>query len=233
MSNETNFELLLSSAAEEYCLAMNEEILSRPVIRSISARERRRYRRIRNTGGHPVCWSPFKIALVIALICLSLCFTACVCITRIRTAIKEIILNWYHEYVAIDFEPTALADTDPVCPPDQILQKAYVADLPEGYTAEVNYSGEMYYRVYYYLDGAFVCSLAQSTMRQGIIWSDSHIQDAKRITINNVEAFLFREGNNQKCFSILWQDEQYEYCIRGVFENEEDAIEMAKSIKLE
>ncbi len=232
MSNETNFELLLSSAAEEYCLAMNEEILSRPVIRSISARERRRYRRIRNTGGHPVCWSPFKIALVIALICLSLCFTACVCITRIRTAIKEIILNWYHEYVAIDFEPTALADTDPVCPPDQILQKAYVADLPEGYTAEVSFESEIIYCVCYYLNGKESFSIAQSAEQKENIWSDINIQSTNEIIIQGNTAFLFKDEGNPDYYTIIWQDGLYTYYLQGYFLTSDDAIQMAERMVL-
>ncbi len=229
MSNETNFELLLSSAAEEYCLAMNEEILSRPVIRSISARERRRYRRIRNTGGHPVRWSPFKIALVIALICLSLCFTACVCITRIRTAIKEIILNWYHEYVAIDFEPTAQADTDPVCPPEQILQKAYVADLPEGYTAEVIVDQQNRYCVLFYYQGESAFYLSQDVINHESLWVNCQRQNMTEVPVGQNIAFVMKDQQSLQT-TIVWQDSQYEYSIREY--GDVDVIELAMKVRL-
>ncbi len=232
MSKETNFDVLLRAACEQYCQDMNEEILSRPVITAVSAGERRRYRRIRSSGGRPVRWTPLKIALVIALICLSLCFTACVCITRIRTAIKEIILDWYNEYVAIDFEPAAQADTNPALPPDKILQKAYVADLPEGYTEEVSYESEIYRRMHYSLNGSYAFSFEQGTINQGDIWSNSFIQEATEVIVNNQTALLFYDDSNPNLYTIIWMDHVYAYNIRGYFNQIDDVICMAEKVEL-
>ncbi len=232
MSKETNFDVLLRAACEQYCQDMNEEILSRPVITAVSAGERRRYRRIRSSGGRPVRWTPLKIALVIALICLSLCFTACVCITRIRTAIKEIILDWYNEYVAIDFEPAAQADTNPALPPDKILQKAYVADLPEGYTEEVDHDSEIFYCVNYFFESEMVFSLAQSIVGQENVWSDSHIEEMMEVSIHENKAFIFRDVNTQNQYTIVWEDGLYIYYLQGTFEQINDAINMASRVEL-
>ncbi len=233
MSDYTNFDLLLYAATEQYCDQWTEELCSAPSTNEITPRERRRFNRIRRRYGMGTYrWTPWKVACVIVLLCMSISFTACMCIPTIRSAIKKVFVEWYSEYVSVDFkdtdetEPPETETTAP--PPATILRKAYVEGLPEGYTAEVVMDSSILYCVSYSGENKGRFILSQQTIRNDNVWFDGENQNIQYVMIRGHEAALIKDDETS-AFSITWQDNEYQYTIEGISTNEDEIIKLANN----
>ncbi len=238
MSDYTNFDLLLYTATEQYCREMADEIMDIPTDNTVTDRERRRFARILRRSGmrKTYQWSPLRIAVAAVLVCMSVSFTACICIPTIRSAIKKVFVEWYHEYISVDFQDsdeTEALETETVLPPTTIEQKAYIADLPEGYEAVVDADMTTFYCLSYYLDGEYEFMLTQTIIESGTLWVDSNDQLLEHITINGYSAVLVNENTAEgSLYNVVWQDGQYQYDLSGKFDNKEIAIGWAKKVLL-
>ncbi len=116
MNKHTNFDILLYLAAEECAISDVEKFLalddSNVIISSATQRKAKRIIRRSEGKSHPM-WSTIKYAAVACLIIMSICFTACICIPKVREAIKEVFVEWYEGYIAIGFTSNEEDDTDP------------------------------------------------------------------------------------------------------------------------
>ncbi len=237
MSDYTNFDLLLYAATEQYCDQWTEELCSAPSTNEITPRERRRFNRIRRRYGMGTYrWTPWKVACVIVLLCMSISFTACMCIPTIRSAIKKVFVEWYSEYVSVDFkdtdetEPPETETTAP--PPATILRKAYVEGLPEGYTMEVEIDSPYYYCVNYYSTNGCCIILTQKTIQNDDVWFDGEKQNVKYTTVHQYEAAVI-EDSELSAISIVWEDGNYQYSI-DIFDGSVDAaVANAENVVLE
>lgn len=187
MNNYNNFELLLSAASEECCDKLAKQFLSMDVNEEITPAERKRFNKINRKASKKnyTTWKPLKVAAVACLICLSLCFVACMCITRVRTAIKETIIEWYEDFASIKFEnKDSQPLNDDIHVPDRIVSKARASYLPSRYTCEVKMDTYKYYIVSYYLEDEFMFSLSQKIISNEPQWVNSKNQIFHQITVN-------------------------------------------------
>ena len=103
----------------------------------------RQQRRMRAKG----MLRPMKIAAVACLTVLSVLFTACVCIPKVRDAMWQAIVEWYDEYIAIGFRKNvqneALAE-----PPKEIEAIHAPTYMPDGYSSVSEKSTISYYQEY-------------------------------------------------------------------------------------
>lgn len=274
MNTYNNFELLLLAASEEYCRQQTELFLNMDATDfQITPQHRKRFEKILRKNHHKrlTPWGVIKIAAVACLLCLSIAFTACVCIPKVRKAIKEVFFEWYDEYVAIGFEEptgeeaahspnpseTSATDNDVAVktpldaadqddndakpsgtvkpePPKEILKKAYATYLPnDNYRMEIDIDNIYYYAISYYNNSDLIFSLAQNIISTDLHWTDSETQTLHRIKINEMEAVCLEETETPNCYSIIWQDDDYEYIIMGIFSDLNEAIKIAEGIRLQ
>ena len=263
MNTYNNFELLLLAASEEYCYQQTQLFLNTDTTDfPITDNHRKQFQRIlrKNENKHLTPWKAIKIAAVACLLCLSIAFTACVCIPKIRNAIKEVILEWYDQYVAIGFEapdpeeninspeisdqaskkddtsvdqPSNNTETIPSKPPIKILRKAYATYLPEDYTIKIDIDNDVYYSISYYKESECIVSLTQNIISEDLHWADSEFQIVHYTTVNNFQAILLEEIEISNYYSIIWQDEEYEYYLEGIFSSMDEIIKIAEGIKLQ
>ncbi len=241
MSEHTNFDLLLYAATDEYCDWWVDEIQASPAVGGITARERRRFHRIRRKYGKasrrmaPRRWTPLKIACVAILVCMSLGFSACMCIPAIRSAIKKVFVDWYEDFISVEFkdsDETEPPETETLAPPPTTIErKAYVADLPEGYTMEVVMDNDLCYCIRFLNNNKAIFALTQNTIKRKTLWYDSEKQSVEYIQVGSFPAILIID-NDSKTMKISWQDNEYEYSIEGIFDSDEDAIIMATNVVL-
>ncbi len=117
--------------------------------------------------------------------------------------------------------------------PDKILQRAYVTPCPEGCTYELEDTiavGSC--GVWYYKDGDIYFILSQSTIEREHTMVDSENMTFEYVKVNGDEAVLFEEKEDSAIHMLVWQDDQYEYCIYGYL-NKDEIISMAESVKLQ
>ncbi len=237
MSNYTNFDLLLYAASEQYCEEWVENMQGMPALDGISKRERRRfYRMVRKSTPVMFKWTPLKIAVVAILLCMSISFTACMCIPSIRLAIKNVVVEWYREYISVVFcdgNETELPETETEeVLPDSIHNRAYIDDSTGMYTFEVKYDSTTLYCVDYFVNNQFVFTLTQGTTSENSAWLDSDDYTMEYVMIHQYSAVLIRNSNSSS-LTLVWQDGVYEYGIEGVFDTEEDIIALAERVRLD
>ncbi len=237
MSEYTNFDLLLYAAAEQYCNEQVDALTAVPVDGGITERERRRFRRIlrrsRRAAGR---WVPLRLAAAAVLLCMSLCFTACVCVPSIRAAIKKAIVEWYSEYISVDFkDPDESESPETQTPtPTTIRRQAYVANLPEGYTREVVADANTVFNMDYSLNGEYVFTLSQGIIETRLMWLNSEGQTVDYITVRDAPAILIADTSTGTTMYILvWQDGEYEYNLDGKLYDRDEIIRLAESVMLD
>ncbi len=237
MSDYTNFDLLLYVATEKYCDEIVREVKATPADETISKRERRRFQRIlRKYGTATYRWTPWRIAVAAVLLCMSISFTACMFVPAIRSAIKQVFVEWYQEYISVDFknpDETESLETETLAPPPETIQrKAYVANLPEGYTSEVEFDFQTYYCVNYYYENNYSFYLSQNIIQKDKVWFDGEGKTVEYIILHQCEAVVM-VNTESSTISVIWQDNQYQYAIEGHFESKDAAVAMAQKVVVE
>lgn len=234
MNKYNNFELLLSAASEECCNKMADRFLSAETDNIITPAERRRFNKInrnfRNKSNNK--FTALKVVAVACLICLSLCFIACMCITKIRDAIKETIIEWHDGFAAIEFMSNDIQtlNNDIPMPPTKIINKAHASYLPSSLKCEVKADTYNYYVQNYYSDNEFRFSLFQQTICCETYLTNSKNKTFHKLTINGYEGILIEDSNDPDLYSIIWQTDSYRFSLVGKFSNAEEAIKIASGV---
>ena len=203
-----------------------------------------------------------KVILVACLVAMSVVFTACVSIPKIREAIWGAVIEWYDDYVSVNFEEITeqtvetskstkanenqssgeipdetAANTNAeemLVPPKTIERKAYIADLPEGYYVEEAIVLSGYYVINIYNDKQEM----QYTLTQTILDSvharlDSENENVIELKINNHAAILLEDTEYINVYTLLWTDGEYSYTIYGNFESLHDLAHTVTLVSLE
>ncbi len=256
-----NFDVLLRMACEQYCDREREKFHGRDVSGfKITPDIRKRFRKMKRASSPQSVKKikMFRLIVAACLLAISVAITACVAVPEIRDAIKRVILIERGAYVDVVFtddtqstEPVAAAaaanaaepqtssehtevpEETKAKRPDRILQRAYVTPCPEGCTYEMedtNAVGSC--GVWYYKDGDIYFILSQSTIGRENTMVDSENMTFEYVKVNGDEAVLFEEKDDPAIHMLIWQDDQYEYCIYGNL-NKDEIISMAESVKLQ
>lgn len=234
MNKYNNFELLLSAASEECCNKMADRFLSAETDNIITPAERRRFNKInrnfRNKSNNK--FTALKVVAVACLICLSLCFIACMCITKVRDAIREAIIEWHDGFAAIEFmsDDIQALNNDIPMPPTKIINKAHASYLPSSLKCEVKMDTYNYYILSYYSDDEFIFSLSQQTIHNDLHWTNSKNQTFQKITVNGYNGMLIEDSNEPDLYSIIWQTDSYRFSLVGKFSSAKEAIKIASGV---
>ena len=189
----------------------------------------------------------WRIVLVAALLAISLIFTACMCIPKVREAIWNIIVEWYDEYIDVSFEPENTTNpnmnnssSDPntnKTPPSSIEKEAIATYLPEGYYASNIIVQSMFRSVNYYTeDGIMKFKLMQTTIESsdvGNLKVDNEKDTVTTVSINGFEGLMVSYSDSPGTYYLAWQDEEYQYWLYGTFESVSELIKIAQGIMVQ
>ena len=219
----------------------------------------RKYSKKQKSKSSALTWKWIAIACLLSL---SIALTACVSISELREAIKKFFLEWHEDFVAIGFgdnaPPTEYPDYETIMPGDQpstgetpadtsdedtteetvtdppteILKKAYITYLPENYTYEIKVDTKYYYLVNYYLNENRIFSFTQNIIDDESYWTDNDTQTTYKTKINGNDAIVTERKEENNTYFIIWQDKEYKYTITGIFDNMEELIKVAESVKV-
>lgn len=203
-----------------------------------------------------------KWIAVACIISVVIGLTACVSIPNIRNAIKAFFVEWYEDYIAIGFgekdnsepkyeliEPntgTTENDTqesisttdqnlekDSIVYPTTISKKATLTYLPGAYDMVVDFEDETYYVVGFYDGEEYILCFSQKIITSELKWTNSENQKIYKTTISNYDAVLVEDSNTPNVYTLIWQDNEYEYLITGKFSSNNEIIKVAESLVLQ
>ncbi len=112
-----------------------------------------------------------------------------------------------------------------------IEEKAYATYLPEGYIETVKGNTSNFYLLSYSFEGSTMFSIRQSLIEKELTWSNSEGKTVTQEIVNGCEAIMTQDNTNTNKFTLVWQNEQYEFAISGTFENKEELFKIAEGIK--
>ena len=216
MSKYNNFELLMYAAAEKSSDALAEEFLNIDDSEfAITPSQQKRMNKLAKSYilGRNRKTTILKILAVACLLSVAVGLTACVSIPRVRNAIKAFFVEWYEDYVAIDFgskddripeyeliNPTTDAtetnnvetnssdsqtsEKESITYPSKIMKKASLTLLPDNYRIEVDIDSDTYYLVSFFSGEEYVFFLSQNIITSELKWSNSENQKIQRLLWN-------------------------------------------------
>jgi hypothetical protein len=184
----------------------------------------------------PHFWkSIVKIACVAVLICLSLAFTACMCVPNIREVVWNTFVEWYEDHVEISFG----SETEE--PESESMEKSYPETImsifeltycPNGYSKGTAVSTSVSYKVEYYNDeGEKMFYIMQNVVDDSNLYVDNESDEIIDMYINQYPAILVNYADSENTYMLIWQDDNYCYTIYGVFSSISELIDIAEGIK--
>ncbi len=203
-----------------------------------------------------------KWIAVACIISVVIALTACVSIPKIRNAIKAFLVEWYEDYIAIGFgdndgsqpkyefiEPSMdtteanmtetknsennEATAESIVYPTTITKKATLSYLPGEYDMVVDFEDETYYVVSFLYEENCIFYLSQNVITSELHWTNSESQEIYKTSINNYDAIITKDLSNTSVYTIVWQDNQYEYRIMGEFSSINEIIKVAEGLILQ
>ena len=128
----------------------------------------------------------FSRVAVIALVVISMMFTAMMSVSAIRNAVWNVIVEWYDKYISVDYETD-----DPVSPPTAIEEVRNPTLLPLGFEEEIVGNAKSMYVVEYYIGDDLCLVFSQSLI-------DPHNTDIDReaSAMENVLQYISCCGKN-------------------------------------
>ena len=176
-----------------------------------------------------------KIACVAVLICLSLAFTACMCVPNIREVVWNTFVEWYEDHVGISFGDEAEE------PESESLEKSYPETImrifeltycPDGYSMGTEVSTSVSYKVEYYNNkGEKMFYIMQNVVDDSNLYVDNESDEIIDMYINQYPALLVDYTDSENTYMLIWQDDYYCYTIYGVFSSISELIDIAEGIK--
>jgi hypothetical protein len=121
-----------------------------------------------------------------------------------------------------------------VTPPKTIEQKAYIANLPEGYYAEEASSLSVCCTTNFYnKNNELRFCLFQTGMDDYLTRLDTENEKIVELRINENIALLLEDTEQTGIYTLLWTDGIYGYTLYGMFGSLYDMLEIASSVVLE
>lgn len=172
-----------------------------------------------------------KVAGIACLLAVSVTFTACMCIPKVREAMWEAVVEWYDDYIAVRFQPQEnLSDSNVnvIDPPKEIRDVNMPTYIPYGYTVIAQSSKLNFYQEYYDQDGNFIYTFSQGLKDQDHIEFDNSGGEIIKLLINEQDAVLIIGTDN--IMSLIWSDSYYSYTLQGFFTSQDEIIQIANSV---
>lgn len=181
-------------------------------------------------------WHTVKIILLVALLCMSIAFTACMLVPEIRQAIWNVLVRERDSSVEIDFETNEEAVPANASIggeyPATIERKMQVTYVPEGFSVSTDVLRPGQYVISYMSeDGKKDFLISQAVINNVNSFVNENEGQITYIEIAGTEAILMKCNNESFIYKLVWQDDQYRYMICGSFVPANEIIRIAEGIK--
>ena len=226
------FDALLSLASAECVKEEAEAFLSTDI--SEIADNPQMLRKVLG-GSRKGKWHTVKIILLVALLCMSIAFTACMLVPEIRQAIWNVLVRGHDDHVEINFEENS--ETNSITPvmeyPKTIEKKMELTYVPEGYIKGEECILDGQYKVTYYSEeGDYAFNITQGILETTDSCVNNINTSIMQLKIGHHDAVLIEKDANEMIYSLVWQDSQYRYIVDGSFTSISELILVAESIIL-
>ena len=166
-------------------------------------------------------------AAIIMLVVISVMFAAMMSISAIRTAIWEIVTEWYEEYVAIGYEPEEGLEV--IEPPTKIEEIRKPTLLPLGVEEEVAIDLRSTFACDYYLGDEGCLSFNQFLLSNESGKLDGENVQMTEAFVGEYRAMLCVDENGR--YMLDWNDGEYAYRMVSSFLSTDELILIAESVK--
>ena len=194
----------------------------------------------RNSRGKKrgIKWA-IKIGALVALLCMSVAFTACMFVPVIREAVWNTIVEWYEDHIEVSFSDSEVETEPPTEPPEDeiptsIEQTARLTYLPEGYVlGEETHSNLWYYVNGYTQNGDWKFVLSQGIIDGSNFFMDNESGDIIHLKVNEYGAVFTEYEGKPNVYSLMWQDAEYRYTLYGYFDSVTEMIKIAEGVTIQ
>ena len=209
--------------------ALEKKILNGRLLKNIRGGDRITRRGIK--------WT-IKISALVALLCLSIAFTACMFVPVIREAIWNTIVEWYEDHMEVSFTDSEIETEAPTEPlqdeiPTSIERKARLTYLPEGIEVrEESFSKLRYHVTAYMPNGEWKFAFSQSIIDGSDSFVNNESGDIVYLRVNDHTAIFTEYKGEEVVYSLVWQDGAYRYTLYGYFDSVTELIKIAEGVGL-
>lgn len=162
---------------------------------------------------------------VVALVIISVMFTAMMSVSAVRSAVWNAVVEWYDKYISVEYKPDI-----PSTPPAVIEDIRKPALLPTGAEEEVIVQNKSSYIAEYYVGDDLCLMFRQSLLDKGEINVDDETAKREDVKNGNFTGVLFTYEKNDN-IKIIWNDGEYTYTLTGYGIDSEILIMIARSVK--
>lgn len=176
-----------------------------------------------------------KIIVLVALLCMSIAFTACMLVPEIRNAIWNVFVKEHGDHVEVEFDSgkeTEITTDTPISNyPKTIERKMDLSYVPEGCVKGEELEMSAQYQIYFYtVQGEWQFFVSQSVIDKADSFVDDETGQIAYIELNDNKAILIEYYDADSLYSLIWQDNQYRYTIYGTFSSMSEMVQIAKGI---
>ena len=232
---DDDFDTLLSLAAKE-CVKEEAAAFLSADISGIEDDPQMLQKILRESRKNKNKWKALKIIALVAILCMSIAFTACMLIPEIRNVLWNVFVRERESSVEVGFETSSGIEfaTESAIKeyPKTIEKKMEPIYMPEGWVQEQEIVTSSHYQIIYYSDdGIRKCFITQSVIGGVNSFINDKSGQITYIDINGSKG-IFIEYDEEKDFqySLTWQDSQYRYTIHGNFSSINEMVKIAEGI---
>ena len=165
---------------------------------------------------------------IIALVVISVMFATMMSVSAIRTAIWEIITEWYEEYIAVGYVPEEGIEVPET--PKMIEEIRKPTLLPLRAEEEVVLSTRQTFACEYYVDDDCYIIFKQFLINDDVTKLDGDDAVLTEMMIGDSQGYC---GNYEKddYIVIIWNDDEYAYRISSTVLSIDELCLIAESVK--
>ncbi len=182
-------------------------------------------------------WKALKIIALVALLCMSIAFTACMLVPEIRNVIWNAFVKEYGDHVEVEFDSSKETEIVTDAPmenyPKTIEKKAQLLYQLDEWLVREESSVPLQYTVFFLTDTyEFKCQFSQSIIDAASSYIDNEAGQIAYVSVNNYKAILIEHDSESEYYSLIWQDSQYRYTLYGSFTSISELVKIAESVRI-
>lgn len=191
-----------------------------------------------------------RVAIVLMVI-MSLGFTTIMAISPMRTAVFEVVIKWYEDYITIRYEPTNKEvndasggegneiknnDENPpindsvIIPPTVIEEVRKPTALPKNVVEDIVIQNKSFVCIDYYEDGEFAYTFNQMLLKDRDMYLDNEGAIVETVDINGDSGTVIQHTEFSG-ISIVWSDGEYIYQMITQSTNLDELIHLCRSVQ--
>lgn len=212
-------DILIESAVEDVADEFDEfDSLDVSNVEFSPSYRRRKRRIIRRYKYASVIATAKKIASRAAMfagVLLTATLITVMSVSALREAIIDAVIEWYHDYVSVRFEPETSNETiqsETEKPWEPAMKARRPREIPEGVEEVVHVDSKSKVLIDYYFNDLIWASYSQSMFDENNIYVDNETVILDYLDIHGYEGIIFQyTAKNEKVF--VWNDGIYIYRI--------------------